>query len=120
MKIDTNDWTTLAEACKAASISQSTGYRLAKHLKIIHVFFGVKCVHKRDVARLENERRQVGNQRWIASHEDAAADAIKSVESRISRVSESGPTKAEKKRNKRLAVIGRTLGGRKKAVKTQP
>ena len=120
MKIDTDDWLTLAEACKAAGLSQSTGYRLAKHLQIIEVFFGVKCVQKQDVSRMMHERRRVGNQRWIASSDDAAQAAIKSVESRLSRVEKHGHTKAEKKRNKRLSVIGRTLGGRKKTVKTQP
>lgn len=120
MKIETDEWVTLSAACKDAGISQSTGYRLAKHLGVIVEFFGVKCVHNRDVARMKSERRRVGNQRWIASYEDAAKDAIKSVESRVSRVQASGPTKAEKRRNKRLAVIGKTLGGRKPAIKNQP
>jgi hypothetical protein len=113
MKIDTDDWVTLRQACAESGLSLSTGYRLASHLKIVEMFFGVKCVHKSHVQTMKNNRRSVGNQRWIASGEEAAAAAEKSVKSRMRRVAESGLTKSEKKRNKRLAVIGRTLGGRR-------
>ena len=118
MKIETDDWVTLAEACKEAGLSQSTGYRLAKHLDVIAEFFGVKCVKKSDVDRMKSERRRVGNQRWIASGEQAAEDSAKAVESRLVRIKSSGITKAERRRNKQIAQIGRTLGGRRTAKKS--
>jgi hypothetical protein len=112
MKIDTNEWITMAQACTEAGFSLSTGYRLAKQLKIVEVFFGVKCVRKIHVQTMRNNRRQVGNQDWIKSPELASEAAYKSVRSRLKRIRRSGITEGEKIRNAKIAEIGRTLGGR--------
>lgn len=82
MKIDTAEWTTLAEACKAGGFTKATGYRLAKHLGIIKVVFGVKVVKKADVKMMKENRRPIGNPDWIGSPEAAAEAAIRAVESR--------------------------------------
>lgn len=113
MKIETTEWRTLAEVCGILGMSQSTCYRLSRDMGVVHVFFGVKCVHGDDVARMQASRRRVGNQRWIASSEEAASDALKSVKSRKKRIKASGHTDAEVLRNRKLAVIGSTKGGRR-------
>ena len=85
MKIDTDDWMTLADACKLAGISQPTGYRMAKRLGIVESFFGVACVRKSDVATLEKNRRTPGNPNWIGSWEGAAADGVKGTPARTAK-----------------------------------
>jgi hypothetical protein len=85
MKIETEDWYTLREACAAAKMPQVTGYRLAKRLGIVEVVFGVRVVRKKDVAKMIANRKRVGNPTWIESPEEAAAAAILAVESREKR-----------------------------------
>jgi len=82
MKIDTAEWMTLAEACAAGGFTQSTGYRLAKHLGLIKVVFGVKIVRKADVKTMQDNRKRIGNPDWIESYDAAAAAALRAVESR--------------------------------------
>lgn len=85
MKIETEDWITLADACKLAGIPQASGYRTAKRLGIVENFFGVACVRKRDVATIEANRRRPGNPNWIESWEGAAADAVKGTAARMAK-----------------------------------
>lgn len=86
MKIDTDDWYTLADACVAAKMPQVTGYRLAKRLGIVEVIFGVRVVRKRDVQKMVENKKRVGNPIWIADGEEAAASALRAVESRMRRL----------------------------------
>jgi hypothetical protein len=85
MKIDTDEWIALADACKLAGIPQPTGYRMAKRLGIVENFFGVACILKRDVSTLEKNRRTPGNPNWIESWEGAAADGAKGTPARIAK-----------------------------------
>jgi len=103
VKIDTDQWTTLAAACRDAGVSQSTGYRTAKRLRIVHEFFGVKIVRRADVHRLLDERLPIGNADWIRSSEAAGEAARKAVDSRMRRVRQQGYTNAEIARNQFLA-----------------
>jgi hypothetical protein len=83
VKIETDDWIPLADACKLAGLSQATGYRTARRLGIVENFFGVAVVRKREVSQLEHNRRRPGNPNWIESWDGAAADAVKAVASRM-------------------------------------
>jgi hypothetical protein len=85
MKIDTDEWLPLADACKLAGLPQASGYRLAKRLGIVENFFGVNVVRKRDVETLENSRRTPGNPNWIESWEGAAADGAKGAPARMAK-----------------------------------
>jgi hypothetical protein len=103
MKIDTDDWVPLADiGLYTTAIAGRTAYRLADVLGLIHVFFGVKCIRRADVATLEEKRRLRGNQRWIADGEAAAAAAEVANERKRQRLARQGPTKAEKSRNRKL------------------
>jgi hypothetical protein len=103
MKIDTDDWIPLADiGLYTTAIAGRTAYRLAADLGLIHEFFGVKCIRRADVATLEQKRRLRGNQKWIASGDEAAAAAEVANERKRQRLAEQGPTKAEKKRNQKL------------------
>ena len=82
MKIDTEQWVTLSEACIAGGFTQSTGYRLAKHLGLIKEVFGVKIVRKTDVKTMQDNRKRIGNPDWIEPYDAAAAAAIRAVKSR--------------------------------------
>ena len=82
MKIETDDWYTLAEACDVAKMPQVTGYRLAKKLGVVEIIFGTRVVRKKDVRKMVENRKRVGNPLWIASHEEAAASALRAVASR--------------------------------------
>lgn len=82
MKIDTDDWYTLREACEAAKMPQVTGYRLAKKLGIVEVVFGTRVVRKKDVQKMIDNRKRVGNPVWIASYDEAAASARRAVAAR--------------------------------------
>lgn len=85
MKLDTDEYIPLAEACGLAGVSPSTGYRLASHLGIVLCFFGVKIVKRADVETMKQNRKRIGNPRWIESYEEAAEAAIKAVASREKR-----------------------------------
>jgi hypothetical protein len=85
MKIDTDEWIALADACKLAGIPQPTGYRMAKRLGIVENFFGVNVIRKRDVSTLEKNRRARGNPNWIESWEGAAADGAKGAPARMAK-----------------------------------
>lgn len=103
MKIETDEWIPLADiALHTSVIGARTAYRLAEHLGIIQVFFGVKCIKLSDVKVMEEKRRRPGNQRWIESGEAAAAAAEEANERKRRRLAEQGPTKAEKIRNMKL------------------
>lgn len=102
MKIETDDWMPLADACKEGGFSQSTGYRLAKSLGVIEVVFGVRIIRRKDVETMKKNRKRLGNPNWIASYEEASAAAIRAVESRMRRVEAEGLTEAEVARNKKL------------------
>ena len=82
MRIDTDQWMTLSEACVAGGFTQSTGYRLAQSLGLIKVVFGVKIVRKSDVKTMQENRKRIGNPDWIESYDAAAAAALRAVESR--------------------------------------
>jgi hypothetical protein len=82
MRIDTDQWMTLSEACVAGGFTQSTGYRLAQSLGLIKVVFGVKIVRKADVKTMRENRKRIGNPDWIESYDAAAAAALRAVESR--------------------------------------
>ena len=82
MRIETDDWYTLAEACNASKMPQVTGYRLAKRLGIVEIIFGTRVVKKRDVPKMVANRKRVGNPLWIASPDEAAASALRAVASR--------------------------------------
>jgi hypothetical protein len=86
MKIDTDDWFTITEACAAAKMPKTTGSRLAKSLGIVEVVFGVLIVRKKDVSKMVENKRRVGNPRWIESYEEAAAAAERAVKSRMRRL----------------------------------
>lgn len=98
MKIDTDDWYTLKDACEAAEMPQVTGYRLAKRLGIVEVIFGTRVVRKKDVQKMIANRKRVGNPVWIESYEEAAASALRAVESRKKRIAAAGLTSAEARR----------------------
>ncbi|NBW16899.1 MAG: hypothetical protein EBR82_53870 [Caulobacteraceae bacterium] len=102
MKIDTDDWVTLAEACALAGLPTSTGYRIAKRLGVVKVVFGVRVVRKADIPRIKEDQKARGNPDWIASY-DAAADAsLRAVESRMKRIAADGLTEAEKTRGEKI------------------
>lgn len=82
MKIDTAEWIALSEACTAGGFSKPTGYRLAKHLGLIKVVFGVKIIRKADIKTMKENRKAIGNPDWISSPEAAAEAALRAVESR--------------------------------------
>jgi hypothetical protein len=82
MKIDTDDWLMLREACAAAKMPQATGYRLAKNLGIVQVIFGTRVVRKSDIPKMVANKKRVGNPMWIESYEEAAASALRAVASR--------------------------------------
>ena len=82
MKIETDEWVTLADACKTGGFSQPTGYRLAKSLGVIQVIFGVKVLKKSDIKTMKENRRRLGNPDWIKSYEAASEAAYKAIESR--------------------------------------
>jgi hypothetical protein len=103
MKIDTDEWIALADACRDAGVPQSSGYRTAHRLGIIELFFGMKIIRKSDIRRLVEERLPVGNKDWIESQELAAQAALKATASRQRRVAAHGPSPAERRRNKFLA-----------------
>jgi hypothetical protein len=113
MKIETDDWVPLAEAVALLGMPQKTLYRVAERLALSVTVFGVRIVRRNDLVKLEAGRLSVGNPRWSESGDEASAAAAKATESRRARVAESGPTAAELRRNKRLAVIGATRGGRR-------
>ncbi len=85
MKIDTDDWFTITEACVAAKMPKSTGGRLAKSLGIVEVIFGVMVVRKKDVPKMVENKKRVGNPRWIESYDEAAEAALRAVKSRMKR-----------------------------------
>lgn len=113
MKIETDEWIPLADAVAKTGIPQKTLYRIADRLGMKVEVFGVRVVRIADVPKLISGRMPVGNPDWIGNYEKASEAAVKSVESRMRRVAADGQTAAEKARNKRLAVIGATLGGRR-------
>jgi hypothetical protein len=82
MKIETDDWYTLSEACNAAKMPRVTGYRLAKNLGIVEVIFGTRVVRKKDVQKMIDNKKRVGNPVWIASYDEAAASARRAVAAR--------------------------------------
>lgn len=86
MKIETDDWLTLVDASAELGIPMATIRRLARDLGVMEVIFGVQVVRKRDLETLRKNRRRVGNQRWIADGEEAAADSLKAVASRMARL----------------------------------
>lgn len=117
MKIETDEWTTMPEVMAATGMAQKTLYRVVDRLGIGQWFFGVRCVRKADVQRIVEAKMPTGNPRWIGNSDDAAEAAIRAVESRMKRTAERGQTAAEKRRNQRLAAIGRKSGGRPAKVK---
>lgn len=103
MRIETDEWLPLAEAARQASLSLSTAHRLAKSLGIVHEFFGVRVIRRKDIQTMTENRKPIGNPDWIESHEAAAEAAVKAVKSRLRRVKRVGMTDAEKRRNAGLS-----------------
>lgn len=120
MKIETNDWVTLPEVMAETGLAQKTLYRIVDRLELGQWFFGVRCVRKADVPQIVGAKMPTGNPQWIGSSDDAAEAALRAVKSRMKRVAEHGQTTAEKRRNKRLAAIGKKSGGRPPKVKSTP
>jgi len=85
MKIDTDEWIALSDACNLAGLPLSTGYRMAKRMGIVQTFFGVNVIRKSDVSTLEKNRRTPGNPNWIESWEGAAADGGKGAAARMAK-----------------------------------
>jgi hypothetical protein len=112
MNINTDEWLPLANIEQhSKTLRQRTAYRLAEELRLIHVFFGVKCIRKADVLTLESNRRPLGNRQWIESYEAAAAAAKAANASKSRRLKEAGPTKAEKKRNAGMRTLATKTRG---------
>lgn len=107
MKIETDEWLPLAEAARQAGMSLSTAHRLAKSLGIIHEFFGVRVIRRKDIQTMTENRKPIGNPDWIGSHEAAAEAAVKAVKSRLRRVKRVGMTQAEKRRNAGLSCAAK-------------
>lgn len=97
MIVDTEKFTTLADGVRDAGFSQSTGYRLAKKLGIVFDFFGVKIMRKSDIKTLQDNRRRVGNQDWIASYDIAADAARAATKSRMERKKREADSAAAKR-----------------------
>ena len=83
MKIETDDWVRLSEVPSIAQMPETVVRRLASDLGLVETFFGVPVMRRADIPTLVASRRRRGNQRWIASYDEAAADALRAVESRM-------------------------------------
>jgi hypothetical protein len=103
MKIDTDDYITIADACAKTTMSPATFYRAARRLGLEVVIFGAKVVRKADVRRIEADKRPIGNPLWINSTEAASKAAMKAVRSRLRRIKEDGMTDAELNRGERIS-----------------
>jgi len=96
MKIETDDWIPLCDAWPQVGLAQATAYRIAKRLKLVHEFFGVKVIKRSDIQKLADGKMEgIGNPNWIASGEQAAKAAKQSVASRLKRIARDGMTEAE-------------------------
>lgn len=102
MKIETNDWVTLAEACKLTGLALSTCRRAARRLGALQVFFGAMVVRKSDLPRIVAEKKQTGNPDWIKSYDAAAAAGLRAVASRLKRIEAVGMTDAELTRGEKI------------------
>ena len=105
MKIETNDWLSVAEAVKQSGIPQKTFYTIANRLGVVVEFFGTKCLRKKDVAKVVAARGRPGNPDWIGSYDKARKSALRAVESRMRRIEEVGMTEAELARSRRLPSV---------------
>lgn len=112
MKIETDDWISLAEAMPMLKMSDRAARRLAADMELVHEFFGVKCIRREHVGLLNAHKRKRGNQDWIASGALAGEASKKAVESRMARVAKRGLTAAEKRRNAFLSS-GKAAKGQK-------
>lgn len=107
MKIETDDWIRIVDIEKhSAILKQRTTYRSANSLGILQTFFGVACIKKSDIKRLEEAYRPSGNPRWSEDYDAAVADGKKAAAKKKRRLKAFGPTAAEKRRNVGLAKIG--------------
>lgn len=102
MKIETNDWIALAEACGETGMAKRTLYNVAKRLNLVHEFFGTLVVRKKDLPKIVAGKKTVGNPDWIESYEKASASGLRAVESRLRRIAERGMTEAELRRGERI------------------
>ena len=122
MRIETDDWIRIADIGQhSAILKQRTTYRSAASLGILRTFFGVACIRKSDIKRLEDAYRPSGNPRWSEDYDAAVADSEKAVAKKQQRLKTSGATEAEKRRNVGLAKIGseaakRRANARKRAA----
>lgn len=106
MKIETNDWLPLADACGETGIAKRTLYNVAKRLNLVREFFGTLVVRRKDLPKIVAGRKSVGNPDWIESYEKASASGLRAVESRLKRIAEKGMTDAELRRSRKRAEAG--------------
>ncbi len=102
MKIETNDWLTMGEACSETGIPQRTVYRIAQRLNLVKEVFGTFIVRRKDLPQIVANKKRVGNPDWIESYEKASASGLRAVESRLRRIAEQGMTEAELRRGDKL------------------
>lgn len=117
MKIETDDYIPLSDVPMLTGLSQSTAYRIAKRLGLVVEVFGVKVIRKDKLEAISEDRKPTGNPVWINDSEAASESALRSIESRMERIAQSGETASEKRRNRRLAKIGAAYG---KSAKGKP
>ena len=101
MKIETNDWMTMSEACGETGIPQRTLYRIAKRLNLVTEVFGAFIVRRKDIPKIVADKKRVGNPDWIESYDKASESGMRAVESRLKRIAEVGMTEAELGRRKK-------------------
>jgi hypothetical protein len=102
MKIETNDWMTMVEACGETGIAKRTLYNVAKRLNLVREFFGTLVVRRKDLPKIVAGKKTVGNPDWIESYDKASASGLRAVESRLKRIAEQGMTEAEMRRGAKI------------------
>jgi hypothetical protein len=80
--IETDDYIPLMEAARELRMAHSSAGNLARDLGLIVKVFGVRVVKKTDVELMRQNRRGMGNPRWIEDFEAASAASYKAIESR--------------------------------------
>jgi len=75
MKIETDEWLPVIEAGRILKMDKATALRIARRMGIVETIWGVNVVRRADLDRMREERRAVGNPRWIESGEAAADDS---------------------------------------------
>lgn len=83
MRIETDDWVTVAEAAVEAKLDGSVARRMAQTLGLSQQIFGVWVIKRTDIATLAARKGRTGNPRWIEDYDEAASAAVKAVASRM-------------------------------------